>query len=444
MTSFRFIYICKWEKCLKNEINGEVKRGWGLENKIEYLGVDDLMPYKNNARTHSESQIKKIAASMKEFSFIAPVVINDENMILAGHGRLIAAKQIGLQRVPVVRVVHLTQAQQRAYILADNRIADDAGWDDELLKIELSELNELEFDLAITGFEDEELNNLIFEDEEDAFLTDEDDCPDANDVHIVTVKGDIWQIGEHKLLCGDSTILGDVEKLMDGEQADLLITDPPYNVNYEGKTSKKLKIQNDSMSETAFRQFLSDAYSNANVVMKSGAVFYIWHAASESYNFYGAAIDVGWDIKQSLIWSKNNIVLGRQDYHWKHEPCLYGWKSGKHYWGSDRKQTTILEFNKPVRNAEHPTMKPVDLIQYQIENSSRKNEIVLDLFGGSGTTLIAAEKTSRKARLIELDTKYCDVIVKRWQNLTGKEAIHLESGKTFNQLLNAADEKISA
>jgi site-specific DNA-methyltransferase (adenine-specific) len=251
----------------------------------------------------------------------------------------------------------------------------------------------------------------------------------------ISMPGDLWVLGRHRLLCGDSTSIDAVEKLMGGAVVDLLVTDPPYNVAYEGKTSDALTIENDDMSDDDFRQFLRDVYSAADSVMRPGAAFYIWHADSEGYNFRGAAHDIGWQVRQCLIWNKNTIVLGRQDYHWKHEPCLYGWKAGAaHYWGSDRKQSTVLEFNKPQRNGEHPTMKPVDLIEYQIHNSSRRGEMVLDLFGGSGTTMIAAENTGRSSCLMELDPRYVDVIVNRWQNLTGNTATLEETGQTFDEL----------
>ena len=235
--------------------------------------------------------------------------------------------------------------------------------------------------------------------------------------------GDIWKLGEHRLMCGDSTKVEHIQKLMDGEKADLLITDPPYNVAYEGKTKDKLTIQNDSLDDANFREFLKDAFFAADSVMKPGAVFYIWHADSEGYNFRGACRDVEWKVRQCLIWNKNAQVMGRQDYHWKHEPCLYGWKEGaSHLWASDRKQTTVLDFDRPNRNGEHPTMKPVALFDYQIKNNTKGSDIVLDSFGGSGTTLIACEQNKRIARIMELDPHYCDVIIQRWENLTGKQA----------------------
>jgi site-specific DNA-methyltransferase (adenine-specific) len=290
-----------------------------------------------------------------------------------------------------------------------------------MLKAELLTLQEEGFNTDLTGFSDDELNALLTVETVEG-ETDPDEVPEPP-VEPITKLGDIWILGNHRLMCGDSTSIDSVNRLMGGEHANLLLTDPPYNVAYEGKTEDALTIQNDSMGNESFAQFLRDAYSTADTVMKEGAVFYIWHAPSEVYNFSKAVFEVGWKLRQCLIWNKNALILGRQDYHWKHEPCLYGWKEGAaHYWGSDRTQTTVLDFNKPRRNGEHPTMKPVELFEYQIKNSSKPLDVVLDLFGGSGTTAIACEKTGRKARLMELDPKYCDVIVKRWEDFTGKKA----------------------
>ena len=390
-------------------------------NQIELLLVSSLIPYARNSRTHSEEQVTQIAASIREFGFTNPVLIDSSGTIIAGHGRVMAAKKVGLEEVPCLRLQHLSQSQIRAYVIADNKLALNAGWDDEMLKAELLTLQEEGFNTDLTGFSDDELNTLLFVETVEG-ETDPDEVPEAP-VEPITKLGDLWILGNHRLLCGDSTSIDSVTRLMDGDQTNLLLTDPPYNVDYEGKTSDSLTIRNDSMNNESFAQFLRDVYTTANTTMKDGAVFYIWHAPSEVYNFSKAAFEVGWKIRQCLIWNKNSLVMGRQDYHWKHEPCLYGWKDGAaHYWGSDRCQTTVLNFNRPSRNGEHPTMKPVELFEYQIKNSSKPNDIVLDLFGGSGTTAIACEKTGRKARLMELDPKYCDVIVKRWEDFTGKKA----------------------
>lgn len=398
--------------------------------KLEYIKTSDLIPYVNNSRTHSDEQVAQIASSIKEFGFTNPVLIDADNGIIAGHGRLMAAQKLGLDNVPCIRLTDLTPAQLKAYVIADNKLALNAGWNDELLRLELDALKEMDFDLGLTGFSQEELD-AMFPKVVDA-LTDEDAVPEQPAIP-KTVLGDIWLLGDHRVMCGDSTSIDEVEKLMDGQLADMWLTDPPYNVAYEGKTKDALTIQNDKMSDDQFRQFLRDSFVVADAVMKKGAVFYIWHADSEGYNFRGACKDAGWTVRQCLIWKKQTMVMGRQDYHWKHEPCLYGWKDGaSHLWASDRKQTTILEFDRPSRNAEHPTMKPVELFEYQILNNTKGSDIVLDSFGGSGTTAIACEKTGRKARLMELDPKYCDVIVKRWQDFTGKKAVHAETGEAFD------------
>jgi DNA modification methylase len=301
----------------------------------------------------------------------------------------------------------------------------------DMLKAEIEDLQLDDFDLSILGFDDKFLDGLL-EPEPTAGLTDEDAVPEVPETP-KTVLGDVWVLGNHRLMCGDSTSIDALEKLTEGNLVDMWLTDPPYNVAYEGGTKEKLTIQNDSMGDNDFRQFLRDAYVAADAVMKAGAVFYIWHADSEGYNFRGAAKDAGWQVRQCLVWKKSSLVMGRQDYHWQHEPCLYGWKEGAaHLWATDRKQTTILEFNKPSRNGEHPTMKPVELFEYQMLNNTKGADLVLDSFGGSGTTIIAAEKHGRYGRLMELDPKYCDVIIKRWQDFTGKQAVHAETGETFN------------
>lgn len=407
--------------------------------KIEYMGVNELAGYERNARTHSKDQIEQIKASIDEFGFVNPVLIDENNVLIAGHGRTEAAKQMGLEKVPAIRLVGLTENQKKAYRIADNQLPLNAGWDLELLSIEIAELESNGFDLELMGFDDQFLDDLL-----DGSLLAGDDEPEeyADDTEPseppeipVTEFGDIWKLGRHRLMCGDSTSIQNVKQLMGSAHADLLVTDPPYNVAYEGGTADALTIQNDDMDDASFRKFLRDAFAAADAAMKPGSAFYIWHADSEGFNFRAAAKDVGWTIRQCLIWNKNSMVMGRQDYHWKHEPCLYGWKDGgAHYWGSDRKQTTVLDFNKPLRNGEHPTMKPIDLIEYQVKNSSRRGGVVLDLFGGSGSTLIACENSGRTSYTMELDPKYCDVIIKRWQEHTGEDAIHIETDITFSEM----------
>ena len=415
--------------------------------KIEQVKLDALIPYARNSRTHSDAQVAQIAASIKEFGFTNPVLIDETGSIIAGHGRVMAARKLAIADVPSIRLTHLTEAQKKAYVIADNKLALNAGWDDEMLAVELTDLKDMGFDLDLTGFSTDEIEALLAPTGTEG-LTDEDAVPEVPEAP-VTVLGDVWLLGKHRLLCGDSTSIDAVEKLMAGGGADMLLTDPPYNValgvapvHQSKKTNRRvdgLTIINDDLSDDAFRQLLRDAFTTATTAMKPGAVFYIWHAASEGYNFLGACKDAGLQVRQCLIWKKSSLVMGRQDYQWKHEPCLYGWKDGAgHLWASDRKQTTILEFDKPHRNDVHPTMKPVGLFEYQMLNNTKGGDIVLDLFGGSGTTIIAAEKNGRYGYLMELDPKYCDVIVQRWQEFTGQTATLESNGKPFISLKKAA------
>jgi site-specific DNA-methyltransferase (adenine-specific) len=351
-----------------------------------------------------------------------------------------AAQRLKMTQVPVMVARGWSDAKKRAYVLADNKLALNAGWDNEMLALEFKDLLEQGFDMELTGFTQDEIDALMPEELTDG-LTDPDEAPPVPP-DPVTKPGDIWVMGKHRLLCGDSTSMDDLAKLCEGQLVDMWLTDPPYNVAYEGKTKESLTIKNDEMGDEQFRQFLRDAYTAADSVMKPGAVFYIWHADSEGYNFRGAAKDAGWTVRQCLIWMKSSMVMGRQDYHWKHEPCLYGWKEGAgHLWAADRKQTTILEFDKPSRNGEHPTMKPVALFEYQMLNNTKGGDLVLDSFGGSGTTVIAAEKNGRVARLMELDPKYCDVIVTRWEQFTGKQATLADTGQTFAEVKNGDKEE---
>lgn len=402
--------------------------------KVTYRAVAELIPYARNARTHTDEQIAKIAASIKEFGWTNPILIDGDKGIIAGHGRLAAARKLGMIEVPTIELSGLSEAQKRAYILADNKLALDAGWDNELLKIELDDLSALGVDLELSGFTQDEIDALVPVTIEGS---------EAGDVPVPepqknakTKRGDVWILGVHRLMCGDSCSIDDMTALSGGGvNVSLYLTDPPYNVSYQGKTKDALTIMNDSMDDESFRQFLRDAFSSANSVMMPGAAFYIWHADLEGYNFRGACRDVEWKVRECLIWSKNAFVLGRQDYQWKHEPCLYGWKDGaSHSWYSDRSQTTVLNFDRPERNGEHPTMKPVELFKYLMANSSKAGEVVLDSFGGSGTTLIAAEELGRKALLMEIDPIYCDVIIERWQNFTGQKAVLESTGEAFEDL----------
>ena len=407
------------------------KSAWPAD-KIERRAVESLIPYARNARTHSDEQVAQIAASISEWGWTVPVLVDETGGIIAGHGRVMAARKLGITEVPVMVAAGWSEAQKKAYVLADNKLALNAGWDQELLRLELGELQSLSFDLSMTGFSEDELSQMMADKTEG--LTDPDEVPEAP-ARAVSVLGDVWVMGKHRLMCGDSTSIDAMQTLVQGQLVDMWLTDPPYNVAYEGKTKDALKIKNDAMADDQFRQFLRDAFVTADTVMKPGAVFYIWHADSEGYNFRGACRDAGWTVRQCLIWKKSTMVMGRQDYHWKHEPCLYGWKDGAgHLWAADRKQTTILEFEKPSRNGEHPTMKPVGLFAYQMLNNTKGGDLVLDSFGGSGTTIIACEQHGRFGRAMELDPKYCDVIIKRWQEFTGQKATLESTGQTFEDV----------
>lgn len=402
---------------------------------IKRVATVDLIPYANNSRVHSDEQVNQIAASIKEFGFLNPIIIDGDNGIIAGHGRVMAANKLGIKELPCVDASHLSPAQKKAYVIADNKIALNSDWDNELLRVELEGLQELDFDLSLTGFNEDELGDLLNVELLPEYEEDADGEVIEPPAEPKTKEGDVWILGKHRLMCGDSTSIDALEKLCNNQLVDMWLTDPPYNVAYEGKTKDALTIKNDSMGDDDFRQFLRDCYVAADAVMKPGAAFYIWHADSEGYNFRGAAKDANWKVRQCLIWKKSTLVMGRQDYHWKHEPCLYGWKDGAgHLWASDRKQTTILEFDKPSRNGEHPTMKPIDLFEYCLMNNTKGGDIVLDSFGGSGTTMIACERAGRTGYLMELDPKYCDVIINRWQTLTGKDAVLESTGDKFNDL----------
>lgn len=385
--------------------------------EMQLVSTDKLIPYVNNARTHSAEQINKLRASLREFGFINPVIIDREFNVIAGHGRIAAAKAEGIDEVPCVFADHLTETQKKAYILADNRMALDAGWDEEMLKVEIEALQAEDIDLALTGFDEKELATLFDTDSE---VTDDDFDVDAElEKPSVTQNGDIWTLGKHTLVCGDSTKEETYAALMDGRKANLVITDPPYNVNYEGTAGK---IKNDNMAADKFYQFLFDAFSNMASVMADDASIYVFHADTEGLNFRKAFADAGFYLSGCCIWKKQSLVLGRSPYQWQHEPVLYGWKKkGKHQWYTGRKESTIWEFDKPKRNGDHPTMKPVPLLAYPIHNSSMANSVVLDPFGGSGSTLIACEQTDRICLTIELDEKFCDVIVKRYIEQVGSD-----------------------
>ena len=386
------------------------------ETKYYLANIKDLIPYVNNARTHTDTQIAQIAASIKEFGFLNPVIVSSDNTILCGHGRYYAAQKLGLEKIPCIKEEHLTEAQKKAYIIADNKIALNAGWDNELLTIELSQLQGLDFDLDLLGFDDKELSKL-FDDEKD-IQEDDFDVDEELKKPAITKFGDVWHLGKHTLICGDSTKEETYRTLLGDTKVNLVVTDPPYNVNYEGSAGK---IKNDDMEDSAFYQFLFDAFTQAEKVMAQDASIYIFHADTEGYNFRKAFKDAGFYLSGTCIWKKQSLVLGRSPYQWQHEPILFGWKKkGKHQWYTGRKESTIWEFDKPKKNADHPTMKPLDLIAYPIKNSSMTNSIVLDMFGGSGSTLLASHQLDRICYSIELDEKFCDVIVKRYIEQAGK------------------------
>jgi len=426
-------------------------------SKYSQIALTALAPYPKNARTHSDEQVEKIAKSLQEFGFINPVLIDSKNMIIAGHGRVLAAKKIGMDKVPCVRVEGLTDEQIRAYILADNRLAEDAGWDDDILKAELQELKDNGFDISLTGFS---IDDISFEDIDFSDIDEGiEELEEKAQEEPQAVMGTRYKLGDHILMVGDSTKPEDVQKLMGGISADLCITDPPYNVDYTGCTKDELKIKNDNMEKSKFINFLTAAFGNIKTVLKQGGAFYIWLPSWYITDFIQGLENNGLQMRELLIWVKNVFALGRQDYQWRHEPCIYGWKEGAaHYFVDDRTKstvfeklndidsltemqakdilrkfyseretpTTVIHENKPVKSELHPTMKPVALIERQIENSSKENEVVLDLFGGSGTTLIACENKHRRCFMMEYDQHYADVIIKRWEDLTGKKAEKLE------------------
>lgn len=390
--------------------------------RLEKVNIDKLVPYARNARTHSKEQILQLRSSLREFGFVNPVIVDKNLNIIAGHGRVLAAKEEGITEVPCVFVEHLTEAQKRAYIIADNRLALNAGWDTEMLSVELADLQGVDFDLSLLGFDDSELNKLLgsIDDVKD----DDFDVDGELSKPAITKPGDLWLLGRHRLVCGDSTKAETYELLMDGKLANLTVTDPPYNVNYEGAAGK---IKNDNMFGEQFYKFLLDAFTLIEKSMANDASIYVFHADTEGLNFRRAFDDAGFYLSGTCIWKKQSLVLGRSPYQWQHEPILFGWKkSGKHMWFSDRKQSTVWEFDKPKKNADHPTMKPVPLVAYPILNSSMTGCIVLDPFGGSGSTLIACEQTGRICCTAELDEKFCDVIVKRYIEQThNSESVYL-------------------
>ena len=385
-----------------------------MSNELNYYlaDVEELIPYARNARTHSSAQITQIAASIKEFGFLAPIVIAEDNTILCGHGRFYAAQKLGLKKIPCVKESHLTEAQKRAYIIADNKLSINAGWDDELLAVELSDLQGEGVDLSITGFDEKELADLFASDED---VKDDDfDVDKAAEFEPFVENGDIWLLGRHRLRCGDSTKPDEVALLMDGQKANACITDPPYNCAYSGGTG--MTIMNDKWSDSEkFYQFLLDAFKNAYTSLADGGAFYCFHSDAEKCNFYKATVNAGFHYSTTCIWVKDTLVIGRMDFQMRHEPVIYAFKdTAKHKFYGDRKQTTVWEFDRPKKSKLHPTMKTLPLIAYPIRMSSQENGIILDLFGGSGSTLIASEQTNRICYTQELDPKYASAIIRRY------------------------------
>lgn len=399
--------------------------------------VDRLIPYARNARTHSDDQVAQIAASIAEFGWTNPILAGGDGVVIAGHARLLAARKLGITEAPVIVLDHLSEAQRRALVIADNRLALNAGWDEAMLRLELDALQEDDFNLELLGFADDEIEALLSEtDNEITGQTEEDAVPETPET-AVTVAGDIWVLGDHRLICGDATKIDAVEKVLTGGLADMVFTDPPYNVNY-GATmkdkirGKKRKIANDNLGD-GFEQFLRDACTNILAVTK-GTV-YICMSSSELHTLQRAFREAGGHWSTFVIWAKNTFTMGRSDYQRQYEPILYGWKEGSdHFWCGARDQGDVWFVKKPVSNDLHPTMKPVELVERAIRNSSKSRDTVLDPFGGSGSTLIACEKAGRQARLIELEPKYCDVIVRRYQEFSGKEATLDGDGRRFGDL----------
>jgi DNA modification methylase len=403
--------------------------------EIAWRPLGALIPYARNPRTHSDAQVAQIAASIREFGWTNPVLVDGANGIIAGHGRVLAARKLGLEQLPVIELAHMTEAQRRAYILADNQLALNAGWDEALLRLELADLSELGFDLGLIGFAEGELERLLAG-EGTIGLTKDDEAPELPE-QAITRPGDLWNMGEHRLLCGDATVMADIERVLEGRLADMTFTDPPYNVDYGSSAKDKLRgnkrtILNDNLG-SGFEAFLHDACANILSITK-GAV-YVCMSSSELHTLQRAFTAAGGKWSTFVIWAKHAFTLGRADYQRQYEPILYGWRDGHdHYWCGARDQGDVWFVDKPAKNDLHPTMKPVALVERAVRNSSKSKDIVLDPFSGSGSILIACAKTRRQARLVELDPKYCDVIVRRWQAWTGEVATLEGDGRSFEEV----------
>lgn len=436
--------------------------------QVTFRKPEELIGYARNTRTHSPAQVDQVAASIKEFGFTNPILVDGSGVLIAGHGRLEAAKKLALEEVPVIVLDHLTDAQRRAYVIADNKLGLNSGWDSAMLALELGELGDLGFDLSLVGFSDGEIKDLLTDHPAES-SADPDEVPELQATPI-SQSGDVWILGPHRVVCGDSTTSDAWDALMRDERADICWTDPPYNVAYESKLAGSIK--NDNMGDQKFREFLNAAFAAVFAKLKPGSAIYVAHADTEGYNFRHAFKDAGFKLSGCLVWKKDSLVLGRSDYQWMHEPILYGWKPGSaHRWYGGRKLTTVQEWpgepvtklsdgryqivvgdrvltvsgdaqieetpssvvfcEKPKRSAEHPTMKPVGLIERQLKCNARSGDIVVDGFGGSGSTLIAADRLGMCARLVEFDPKFVDVIVRRWQQFSGRSAVLERDGSAF-------------
>jgi DNA modification methylase len=405
-----------------------------LELKVERWALERLIPFANNARTHSDAQIAEIASSIAAFGFVNPILVGPDRVIIAGHARVLAARRLDLIEVPVIVLDHLSPSQRRALVIADNRLALNAGWDEEMLALELAALREEDFNLDLLGFEDDELARLLDGDDPSAGLTDEDAVPDVPATPI-SKPMDLWIMGDHKLLVGDATDHDDVARLMSGEAADLSFTDPPYNVDYEGYTEDRLKIQGDRMSDADFKKFLEATFRACRTAVKPGASLYVCHSSSWQREFQNALEAAGFEVRCQIIWAKNTFAWGFGRYKFQHEPMFYCHVAGqKDPWYGDKSQSTLWEEKKPAANRLHPTAKPVELIERALVNSSKAGDVVLDLFGGSGSTMIGCERRGRRARLMEIDPKYADVIARRYQEYSGKLATLEGDDRTFDEV----------
>jgi len=402
--------------------------------QVERWSISRLIPRVTNPRTHTPEQVAQIAASIREWGWTNPILVGADNDVLAGHARLLAARQLGMSEVPVIQLGHLSEAQRRALVVADNQLALNAGWDEDALRVELAALQEQDFDVDLLGFDDDELARLLATQDAAEGLTDEDAVPALPET-AVSATADLWILGNHKLLVGDATDRAQVARLMAGEAADLIFTDLPYNVDYEGYTEDRLKIQGDHMSDGEFKRFLEAAFRSCRTVVKPGASLYLCHSSSWQREFQNALEAAGFEVRCQIIWAKNTFAWGFGRYKFQHEPLFYCHVAGqKDPWYGDKAQSTLWEEKKPVANRLHPTMKPVELIERALLNSSKAGDIVMDLFGGSGSTLISCERRGRKARLMELDPRYCDVIIRRYQEYTGQPALLDGDGRTFEEI----------